>query len=294
MTKLSIAALRAGAEEVTLSRTEATAVPLEESDLRDLLGGALKLSEARFKLASGETFANTSEKPRELAARLAKIAPSFAGIRGTTPKGIAAEFALEDLAVRALFDVDDDDSRTFHLELAATGRRGRFALRNDDQIKQMTTSRESIWTEREMRVFFAKHVFVSSEKTSEEAALLFSLPQERLNYLVSLCKQFDCAVTLSGEKLVVDFRELPQFLFYARKTGSRNAAARILAIATELAHLVHVLPLAKAAPAAVPLPTLVGCLFCRALFFRQSDTSSCLHCGAPADQALTVATIHRE
>ena len=151
--------------------------------------------------------------------------------------------------------------------------KGSFYLSwSDADLDDGGLSNELAWREEERRIFFSKHLRVSSRKTSREAARLATLPAPARALLVRLCEQNEQGCSLGEGELALGIGlraniEQPSFI---------------------LEHTRHLSTLADAFPAdfndeAPARLTLAACQYCRTAYFREAGQFACARCGAPAD-----------
>ncbi len=218
--------------------------------------------------------------PHDLIDRLAAVAPGFESSAAPEPAVLAARFRASGRVVNVRLDVADEACAPLQITIDAAGRGAAFRLRCEAAV--VDRGRRSAawgWAESEMQVFFAKHVFVSSRFTREEAASVHAIEDAARTLLVAACEEYRCSIALADETLSVDFDELAQFMFYARKKGAADVASHLVDFIANLARAVDGIPPGARAREALPEP--VRCEYCSAFVFRTRDSSACVHCAAP-------------
>ena len=293
----SLQSLRAGANEMVLTYRTSGPGGLDRQALYDDSRMLLKVLEQMRRLKAGEEPEMPDETNESFAQKLATVAPN-AGL-ATAGKKREVSFTIGELRCQVLLDGKNDQG-TIRAVLAVGEREGAFTLHNDHQARDDGKAHDGAWSEREMRVFFAKNAYVSSAGTRAEVRFLVSLGDEARAKIVGLCTKYDCSIAFDGTKLTIDFIELRQFLFYTKKGRGIDAAEVLLAVLTDMAEVAGAFPergaQGQTGLTGTPsdLPQLTGCRFCRALFFRTPDTTVCIHCGAPANTAFEMATLQNE
>ena len=151
--------------------------------------------------------------------------------------------------------------------------KGSFYLSwSDADLDDGGLSNELAWREEERRIFFSKHLRVSSPKTTREAARLATLPAPARALLVRLCEQNEHGCSLREGELALGIgmrRKIEDPSFILEHT--RHLATLADAFPTDFN---------DEAPAHI---TLAACQYCRTAYFREAAQSACARCGAPAD-----------
>lgn len=276
---------------VTATETSFAYAPLPErgldpkalyEDARTLLA----LLEQRRRLAAGDKPFPPDETSAGFAEKLARVATTDAYVAKAAelgPKKRVVSFRAVDVEARAVLQEKKDET-TLALELVLPERGGGFHLHHDHQARDEGKANAAVWAESEMRVFLSKNAFVSSASTRAEVRFLLDLPKEARDEIVSLCTKYDCDAIWKEGTFTLAFRDLAQFLFYAEQGRAIDAAEIFASIASNMAVVARAFPkrATESDTGGPPLPELVGCTFCRALFFRATSVDACIRCGAPA------------
>lgn len=258
----------------------------------------LALLEQRRRLAKGDKPFPPDETSAAFAEKLARVATTdgyVAKVTDVGPKKRVVSFRAVGVEARAVLQETKDET-TLALELVLPEHDGAFHLHHDHQARDEGKTDAAVWAESEMRVFLSKNAFVSSASTRAEVRFLFDLPKAARDEIVLLCTKYDCDAIWKEGTLTLAFRELAQFLFYAEQGRTIDAAEIFVSIASNMAVAARAFPKrAEGSEAETsPLPELVGCTFCRALFFRAASVDACIRCGAPVADVPVAALQNQE
>ncbi|MET0795695.1 MAG: hypothetical protein ABW061_29525 [Polyangiaceae bacterium] len=162
---------------------------------------------------------------------------------------------------------------TVGVALLATELRGSFHLEHSPWwvSDDSDTRNAEAWRDSERRVFFSRHLRVSNDETSREAARLASLPSEALTELLRRCEQNEHGASLEDGVLAVGLGRRSKLQDFALLLEhSRYLAALAAAFPRDAEHAVRFV--------------LANCKYCRSAYFRAASQRSCARCGAPADE----------
>lgn len=220
------------------------------------------------------------EKTQNLIDGLEKGARDFARVPTSDDNLSEIRISTSSGTARVLLDASDEDFVALRVALESAQPHGAFSLWHDITVRDdKGRSRDSAWTDSEMRVFFGRQVFASSKHTRRDVGVLLAMPSLTRELLIDTCTQFDCDISFAKTTLLIDFREVAQLAFYVKKQGGTDTGAALLSLVEKLSAVLPSFPPALEVESVYADP--LRCTYCGVYFFCPREHRACTNCGAP-------------